>query len=335
MLSINQALTLPMRLHAQVFEGRLLRADTTGLVLKLSRGQHGEILMLSSRQVRSIHPRFAEGTGSGRRPERCSYFEDCGKCAFGAGCRKTHDPRLLSQDAQCAVANGEDMAMRQQLTLHLATIPEGYDEARIRHEFAKYGKIQSVNICHKTSLLMGKGKEHWRFVCCPCVCSIALPVFAGLGRCALSPVLCTNVRNGFVTFSCEKQALHAKTSLNESGVSPKPLSPSLRCVFPRAATGPRFADCASITHSFQAFTGLVTFAKSTTLKANTSVELEKPSLPRPANYAVPVQGVNNTVFLGAKSPGSTMLVPDHIQVQPSSVCLSRLPLSFRILFTLG
>ena len=180
-LSINQALTLPMRLHAQVFEGRLLRADTTGLVLKLSRGQHGEILMLSSRQVRSIHPRFAEGTGSGRRPERCSYFEDCGKCAFGAGCRKTHDPRLLSQDAQCAVANGEDMAMRQQLTLHLATIPEGYDEARIRHEFAKYGKIQSVNICHKTSLLMGKGKEHWRFVCCPCVCSIALPLFAEAG----------------------------------------------------------------------------------------------------------------------------------------------------------
>ena len=180
-VNINQALTLPMRLHAQVFEGRLLRADTTGLVLKLSRGQHGEILMLSSRQVRSIHPRFAEGTGSGRRPERCSYFEDCGKCAFGAGCRKTHDPRLLSQDAQCAVANGEDMAMRQQLTLHLATIPEGYDEARIRQEFAKYGKLQSVNICHKTSLLMGKGKEHWRFVCCPCVCSIALPVFAEAG----------------------------------------------------------------------------------------------------------------------------------------------------------
>ena len=91
----------------------------------------------------------------------------------------------------------------------------------------------------------------------------------------------------------------------------------------------------SVAHSFQAFAGLVTFAKSTTLKANTSVELEKPSLPRPANYAVPVQGVNNTVFLGAKSPGSTMLVPDHIQFQPSSVCLSRLPLSFRILFTLG
>ncbi|MGB1605360.1 MAG: hypothetical protein ACPIOQ_72180, partial [Promethearchaeia archaeon] len=180
-VNINQALTLPMRLHAQVFEGRLLRTDTTGLVLKLSRGQHGEILMLSSRQVRSIHPRFAEGTGSGRRPERCSYFEDCGKCAFGAGCRKTHDPRLLSQDAQCAVANGEDMAMRQQLTLHLATIPEGYDEARIRQEFAKYGKLQSVNICHKTSLLMGKGKEHWRFVCCPCVCSIALLLFAEAG----------------------------------------------------------------------------------------------------------------------------------------------------------
>ena len=63
----------------------------------------------------------------------------------------------------------------------------------------------------------------------------------------------------------------------------------------------------SLTHSFQAFSGLVTFAKSTTLKANTSFEVEKPSLPRPANYAVPVQGNNNTVFLGAKSPGSTML----------------------------
>lgn len=246
MLSINQALTLPMCLHAQVFEGRLLRADATCLVLKLSRGQHGEILMLSSRQVRSIHPRFAEGTGSGRRPERCSYFEDCGKCAFGAGCRKTHDPRLLSQDAQCAVANGEDMAMRQQLTLHLATIPEGYDEARIRQEFAKYGKIQSVNICHKTSLLMGKGKEHWRFVCCPFVRSIALPLLAEAGPMrAPSPVFCTNVRNGFVTFSCEKQALHAKTSLNESGVSPKPFSPLLRCVSPRGATGPRVADYAS------------------------------------------------------------------------------------------
>ena len=229
-VNINQALTLPMRLHAQVFEGRLLRADTTGLVLKLSRGQHGEILMLSSRQVRSIHPRFAEGTGSGRRPERCSYFEDCGKCAFGAGCRKTHDPRLLSQDAQCAVANGEDMAMRQQLTLHLATIPEGYDEARIRHEFAKYGKIQSVNICHKTSLLMGKGKEHWRFVCCPCVCSIALPLFAEAGPMrSLTCALCQRqerLRLYIVTFSCEKQALHAKTSLNESGVSPNVSSSS-------------------------------------------------------------------------------------------------------------
>ena len=71
------------------------------------------------------------------------------------------------------------------------------------------------------------------------------PCLPRLGRCALSPVLCANVRNGFVTFSCEKQALHAKTSLNESGVSPEPFSPSLRCVSPRAAIGPRFADCAS------------------------------------------------------------------------------------------
>ena len=77
------------------------------------------------------------------------------------------------------------------------------------------------------------------------VARLLCPCLLRLGRYAPSPVLCTNVRNGFVTFSCEKQALHAKTSLNESGVSPKPFSPSLRCVCPRAATGPRFADCAS------------------------------------------------------------------------------------------
>jgi len=49
-------------------------------------------------------------------------------------------------------------------------------------DFAPFGVVQSVNICRKTSLV--EGEKYWR--------------------------------NGFVTFTSEKEALHAKTSLNNN-----------------------------------------------------------------------------------------------------------------------
>ena len=53
-----------------------------------------------------------------------------GKCAFGPDCRKAHDPHLLSDSAISAL-RGQDADSRQQLTLHLASIPEGVEEQDI------------------------------------------------------------------------------------------------------------------------------------------------------------------------------------------------------------
>jgi hypothetical protein len=36
---------------------------------------------------------------------------------------------------------------RQQLTLHLASVPENFDEEDIIREFERFGEVQSVNIC--------------------------------------------------------------------------------------------------------------------------------------------------------------------------------------------
>lgn len=53
-----------------------------------------------------------------------------GKCAFGPDCRKMHDPRMLSDSALSALRE-QDADLRQQLTLHLASIPEGVTEQDI------------------------------------------------------------------------------------------------------------------------------------------------------------------------------------------------------------
>jgi len=88
------------------------------------------VLQLGSTQVRSIHPRNQSKRGTNR--ESCGYFHDTGKCAFGTRCCKEHDPRLFSDQAQ-RVLTDADTDLRQQLTLHLASIPEKYEEHNIRH----------------------------------------------------------------------------------------------------------------------------------------------------------------------------------------------------------
>jgi len=67
----------------------------------IDNGGHGqELLRLSSKQVRSVHPRDMPACLARRGAlETCRYFETCGKCAFGPTCRKIHNPRLLSDDA--------------------------------------------------------------------------------------------------------------------------------------------------------------------------------------------------------------------------------------------
>ena len=107
--------------------------------------------------------------------ESCQYFNETGKCAFGPGCRKEHNANLLTASAQSNLRR-DNSEHRQQLTLHLASIPDGYQEADIIKDFSPFGALQSVNICRKTSLV--ETNKYWR--------------------------------NGFVTFSCEKEALHVR-----------------------------------------------------------------------------------------------------------------------------
>jgi len=56
--------------------------------------------------------------------------EETGKCAFGPGCNKIHAPHLLSVNAQKTLRDG-NIDHHQQLTLHLASVPEGYEEEQI------------------------------------------------------------------------------------------------------------------------------------------------------------------------------------------------------------
>ena len=120
-----------------------------------------------------------------------------GKCAFGPDCRKAHDPHLLSDTAISAL-RGRDADSRQQLTLHLASIPEGVEEQDImkvplcktctriapcchgvkrrattwccsgsrpsacgEQEFSRFGVVQSVNVCRKPSLVASE--QYWRY----------------------------------------------------------------------------------------------------------------------------------------------------------------------------
>ncbi|EKX47660.1 hypothetical protein GUITHDRAFT_106649 [Guillardia theta CCMP2712] len=75
----------------------------------------------------------------------------------------------------------EVICPRQQLTLHLAMIPEDSTESTLTQEFRKFGTITSINICQTSSLLS-----------------------SGI-----------RLRYAFVSFATEKQALHAKQTLNE------------------------------------------------------------------------------------------------------------------------
>ena len=80
-------------------------------------------------------------------------------------------------------------------------------------------------------------------------------------------------RNGFVTFRCEKEALHAKTALNDNRSS--------------------------------AWCGLISFARAVTVTPYVSNKKDEPSLPRLASDIVRLPG--NVLFLGAKSCNATML----------------------------
>ena len=84
--------------------------------------------------TQNIYPRNMPSVASSMRSavkvETCKYFNDTGKCAFGPGCRKEHNAKLLTVEAQSNLCR-DDSEHRQQLTLHLASIPDGYQEADI------------------------------------------------------------------------------------------------------------------------------------------------------------------------------------------------------------
>ena len=86
------------------------------------------MLQLGSKQVRNIHPRNQSRRGTSR--DACRYFHDTGKCAFGTRCSKEHDARLFSDQALSSLRDA-DTDVRQQLTLHLVSIPEKYEERDI------------------------------------------------------------------------------------------------------------------------------------------------------------------------------------------------------------
>ena len=123
-------LILRLRPRIQIFEGRLLEYDQAKEVV-LVELLHGRTVPFHGKQIRNIMPRNAGAPADRRQVECCRYFVDTGKCAFGPLCRKEHDARMLTPSAQNSLRQDPELNNRQQLTLHLAHLPEGYDEGAV------------------------------------------------------------------------------------------------------------------------------------------------------------------------------------------------------------
>ena len=144
-------LTCSLKLRRQIFEGRLLQYDQTrGIVLiELFAGR---IVPFHGKQIRAIMPRNAGAPGDRRKVECCRYFVDTGKCAFGPLCRKEHDARMLTLSAQNSLRVDPEANQRQQLTLHLAHLPVGYDEDAVSRVRVARTPAVSETLPHRRSL---------------------------------------------------------------------------------------------------------------------------------------------------------------------------------------